>query len=149
MSGIKDSFEFVSLVAAIADDKKAQDIIVLDFRGISILYDFSVIVSAVTRIQTRAIARAIDAHVKKMNLPRRTIQGMPAGSWILMDYGGVVIHIFMERIRTFYDLEELWKDIPRLDPHELKLPEDYSLDGAEPESLLEENEDNKHGETGD
>lgn len=123
MSVIIDNLELASYIVKLADSKKASDILVLDFQGISILYDVFVIASAMTRVQTRAIARAIDEKLKALHTPKRRIQGMAAGTWILMDYGPVVAHIFTEPERAFYDLEELWKDVPRIDVESLRAME--------------------------
>ena len=123
MSVIIETLELASYIVKLADSKKASDILVLDFKGSSILCDIFIIASAMTRVQTRAIARSIDEKLKNLTPPKRKIQGMEAGSWILMDYGPVVAHIFTEPERAFYDLEELWKDVPRIDVESLRAME--------------------------
>jgi len=103
-------------MVAIAEERQAQNIIVLDFRGVSILFDFCVIATGTSRIQTKAIARAIDERMKSLKPQKRQLHGTEFGSWILLDYGAAVTHIFTPQERIFYDLEDLWKDIPRIDP---------------------------------
>ncbi|MDQ7823836.1 MAG: ribosome silencing factor [Candidatus Eremiobacteraeota bacterium] len=144
-----ESRELAILAAVIADAKKAHDVVILDFREESILYDFFVIASALTRRETRAIARAVDERVKALHPSKRIVQGMQSGFWILLDYGGVVVHVFAEQdrdaplkqgflgrrsklvanYREYYDIEGLWKDVPRFDflsePETAKLQEEY------------------------
>jgi ribosome-associated protein len=115
-----NSLELAALMAHIADEKKASNIMVLDFRENSILFDFCIIASAETRIQTKAIARAIDEQVKDLKPPKRQVQGMAYGNWVLLDYGIVVANIFMDWERSFYDLEGFWKNVPRLSTADLK-----------------------------
>jgi len=108
------SKELAALIVALADEKKAENMLILDFNGVSILYDYVLLASASSRVQTRAIARAVDEKVKKLKPFKRHIHGMAFGTWILLDYGTVVLHLFTEKERHFYDLEELWKDVPVL-----------------------------------
>jgi ribosome-associated protein len=114
-----DPRELTAYITAVSEDKKAQDLVILDFRGISILFDFCIIMTGTSRIQTKAIARAIDERVKSIKPHKRQLHGLEFGTWILLDYGMTVAHIFTPQERIFYDLEELWKDIPRLAPSEL------------------------------
>lgn len=95
-------------IAEVAEDKLGHGVVILDLGQISIMCDYFVVVSAPTRIQTRDIARAIDEKLGKMQIEGKPIQGMREGSWILIDYGTVVVHIFLEAERRFYDLEGLW-----------------------------------------
>lgn len=97
--------------AEAAEDKKATRVTVMHLGDASPVSDYFVLASGKTRIQTRAIANAVDEALK--DLPtRRTRQGYQAGNWILLDYGGVVFHIFLEREREFYDLEGLYAKAP-------------------------------------
>lgn len=92
-----------------AEDKKATDIVILDIHEMSPVCDYFVLASGRTRLQTRAIANAIDEKLKEWKVKRRR-QGYRSGGWILLDYGGVVFHIFLDREREYYDLEGLWSD---------------------------------------
>ncbi|MGV8119936.1 MAG: ribosome silencing factor [Candidatus Xenobiia bacterium LiM19] len=114
------SKELTALIIEIAEEKKAENMLILDFDGVSILYDYVLLLSASSRVQTRAIARAVDEKVKKLKPFRRHIHGMAFGTWILLDYGNIVLHIFTEKERHFYDLEELWKDVPLVSPSDFK-----------------------------
>ena len=98
--------------AETADDKLGRDIIVKDLTGLSIVCDYFVITSAPTRVQTKDIARSIEERLKTVGQASKRMQGFREGSWILMDYGIVVVHIFLQSEREFYDLEGLWRDAP-------------------------------------
>lgn len=93
--------------AEAAEGKKAGRLVVLDMQGHSEVSDFFVLADGKTRLQTRAIANAIDEALDEIGLKRRR-QGYQAGGWVLLDYGGVVFHIFLERERDYYNLEGLW-----------------------------------------
>ncbi len=103
----------VDAITALAADKKAQDIVVLDLRGIVGYADFFVICSGNTDRQTKAIHDGIHEGLKQGHgaLPRR-VEGLPEASWILMDYLDVVVHIFTPQTREFYRLERLWGEAP-------------------------------------
>ena len=94
-----------------AEDKKATRVTIMHLGETSPVCDYFVLASGKTRIQTRAIANAIDEKLKDVPV-RRQRQGYHAGNWILLDYGGVVFHIFLERERDYYDLEGLWSKSP-------------------------------------
>ncbi|MBN2373624.1 ribosome silencing factor [bacterium] len=97
-----------------AAEKKAEDIVVLDLRGISGITDFFIICSASTHRQTRAIVQAIDERLAGFEARLDHIEGYPDGIWILMDYTDIVVHIFTKEAREYYALEHLWGDAPRV-----------------------------------
>ena len=105
------------LTAAIAEyalDKKAQDVVALDLRGVSAFTDGFLICSGTSDRQAKAIHDAIHFGLKKEHglLPRR-VEGVTESRWILMDYLDVIVHIFVPETRDFYRLEALWGDVPR------------------------------------
>lgn len=102
--------------AAAADDKKAEDIVVLDMRGISTFTDFFVICSAVSEPQLKAIASSIREQARE-SLDRKTLSadGLPTCQWMVLDFGEVIVHVFHSEKREFYGLENLWSDATRLD----------------------------------
>ncbi len=99
----------------IAEDKKAEDITILDLRNITTLTDSFVICSVTNNRQARAIAQEIQEKLAKLGLRLDHIEGYPDSNWILMDYTDIVIHIFTKEIREYYDLEHLWGDAPRVE----------------------------------
>ena len=107
--------ETVAAVAALADDRKALDIVQLDLRGMIGYADYFVICTGRSDRQTRAIHDGIHAGMKQAHglLPRR-VEGLSEGRWILMDYLDVVVHVFTPETREFYRLEQLWGEAPAL-----------------------------------
>lgn len=93
--------------------KKAKDIVILNVKNNSSFTDYMIICSGATDRQTRAIAEAVQSYLKKAGILPLGVEGEAYGHWILLDYGDVVISIFLESIRAFYDIENLW-DSPRM-----------------------------------
>ncbi len=107
------SAELAERIAAIASDKKAMDIRVIDLRGIVSYTDFFVICSGNSERQTKAIHDAIHQSLKDEQglLPRRA-EGSGEARWILLDYLDCVVHIFTPEARSYYRLEQLWGEAP-------------------------------------
>ncbi len=103
------------LCARVAADNKARDILVLDMRGVTALYDFFVLASGSSRRQIHTLAEEIDAALHAEGEQRLSIEGYEASKWVVQDYGDIVVHIFDPDAREYYALEELWADAPRLD----------------------------------
>jgi len=95
-------------------EKKAKDLIILKVKEISAFADYFIISSVTSDRQVRAVAAAIQENLKKAGILPLGIEGEAAGQWILMDYNDVIIHIFLDTVRTFYDLERLWSEAPRM-----------------------------------
>ena len=102
-----------SLEAAL--DKKAADPVVLDLRGHSQLADYFVIVSGRSDTQVQAITDAIEAHLSALGERPLHVEGREHGQWVLIDFGDVVVHVFNEPVRAFYDLERLWSRAPHME----------------------------------
>ncbi len=94
--------------------KKATDIVVLDVRGLTSIADFFIICSGSSNRQVMAIAEFIQIYLKKHGIKPLSVEGVKEGHWILLDYGHVLIHVFYEPLRSFYDLEGLWTDAKRI-----------------------------------
>ncbi len=110
-----DSKEIAIACAKIADQKKAQDIVILDVDKISSITDYFVICSAINERQLRAIADEIDKELKKLSIKKYGMEGYREAKWVLIDYGDFIIHIFEKEIRYYYDLELLWGDAPKVE----------------------------------
>ncbi len=95
-------------------DKKAEDVLVLDVRGLTSYAEYFVIMTADSDRQAGAIADAIDEQLEAQGATKVGAEGHSGGRWVLIDYGDVVAHVFQPEARTFYDLEGLWADAPRL-----------------------------------
>jgi ribosome-associated protein len=109
-----DSKKIAIACAKIADDKKAQDIVILDVDKISSITDYFVICSAINERQLHAIADDIDKEMKKVSVKKLGMEGYREGKWVLIDYGDFIVHIFEKEIRGYYDLEMLWGDAPKV-----------------------------------
>src|SRR5262249_23274791 len=103
------------LCAHVAEDHKARDIVILDMRGLTPLYDFFVIVTGNGRRQIHTLAEEMDASLRALGERRLSIEGYEASKWVVQDYGDLVVHVFDPDTRTYYGLEDLWADAPRLD----------------------------------
>ncbi len=99
----------VKTIAEIIKDKKGEDILILDMRGLTIT-DYFIIVTANSTTHAGAIMEEIEKKLKLRGYQPIGIEGIPHNHWILMDYGDIVIHIFLEEFRELYDLERLWYD---------------------------------------
>lgn len=93
-----------------AEEKKAYDITVLNIGSVSIVADYFVIVNGRSSIHTQSIAEEIEDTLEEVGLTPLRKEGFREGQWILLDYGDVVIHVFQESERRFYNLERLWGD---------------------------------------
>jgi len=100
--------DLVDIVRAAAEDKKGEDITVLDLDGRTIVADAFVVVTGRSVIQTRSIADAIAEAVRAAGLHVARTEGYADGGWILIDLGTVVVHVFTPEQRAFYNLERLW-----------------------------------------
>ena len=97
-----------------ASEKKALDLVVLDVAELTSIADVFIICSGRSNRQVNAIADTIVTNLKKHKIKPLSVEGTGEGHWILLDYGHVVIHIFYEPVREFFDLEGLWVDAKRI-----------------------------------
>lgn len=94
------------------DDKRAEDIVVLNMQGISLLSDYFLICTGSSERQVQAIAREVKDQAEKSGHEVKRMEGFDAGRWVLVDAGDVVTHIFHKDERSYYNLERLWGDAP-------------------------------------
>jgi ribosome-associated protein len=101
-------------IAQLLLDKKASDVLVIDVRGMSSYADYIVLASAESDRQVSAMAEHVHVKIKEEDglYPAGT-EGKETGQWVLLDYNQVVVHLFLNDVRAFYDLEGLWADAPR------------------------------------
>lgn len=109
-----DARERASLCARIADDNRGRNILVLQMKGLVDWVDFIVLVTGSSRRQNVAIANEIETALKVVGDERVNVEGLEVGNWIVLDYADVVIHIFNDEKREYYELEHLWEDAPRI-----------------------------------
>ena len=102
------------LAAEVCDDKKAKEIVVLDVRKITSISDYFIVASTSNERQARAIAEEMRMRLKEMGRREMGVEGMDDARWVLQDFGDIVLHIFHESQREFYDIEGLWADAKRV-----------------------------------
>jgi ribosome-associated protein len=115
-----ESWEKALLCAQAALDKKAYDLVILEVGEFTSIAEYFVICTGRSDIQVQAISRAIEEALAKAKTKPLAIEGYTHGQWILMDCGDVIVHIFYETARQFYNIEGLWGQVPRQ-----QLPEPY------------------------
>lgn len=100
------------MLVDLISDKKGEDILLLDTRPVSVIADYFVIATADNTRQMKAIADDIQRQLKKQRLLPLGVEGTSESGWILLDYNGVIVHLFSRAMRDFYHLEELWAHAP-------------------------------------
>lgn len=111
-----DSARSLAIDAArLAHDRHGEDILVLDLRGISPVTDYFVIVTGTSGRQMRSLADDLSRHGKNIKQKVWQVAGMDSGEWILLDFVDVVVHLFDEEHRRYYDLELIWGEAPRVE----------------------------------
>jgi ribosome-associated protein len=107
--------EKAAFTSRVAVDKKAVDVVVHDMRQASSITDYFLICSGGSERQVRAIADGIDEQLTQSGIASLGVEGYREGRWILMDYGDVIVHVFSQETREFYDLERLWANAPKIE----------------------------------
>ncbi len=115
----KSGLELATICARTALDSKAEDLLVLDVRGISSFTDYFVIMSGRSTRHVQGLAELIEAELRSKRVSSKHSEGLNEGMWVLLDFGDLVTHIFYKGQRDFYDLEGLWHDAPRVKLQEL------------------------------
>lgn len=110
----KDAVPALDLYIKAASEKKAQDLVVLDVADLTSIADAFIICSGRSNRQVNAIADSIVVNLKKKKIKPLSVEGTGEGHWVLLDYGHVIIHVFYEPVREFFDLEGLWVDAKRI-----------------------------------
>jgi len=109
-----NSLEKAKKIGEIIDNKKGEDVSVLKVAGITSITDYYVIATAKNTIHAKSLCDEIEEKMRKSDIQPRNIEGYQSAMWILMDYDNVIVHIFYEETRKFYDLERLWMDAERI-----------------------------------
>ena len=110
--------EMASVACRALEDKKGEDIRVIDISEISVLADYFVIASGSNQNQVQAMVDNVDETLGRAGFEAKQIEGTRNSSWVLMDYGDMIVHVFDEENRLFYDLERIWRDGKVLDVNE-------------------------------
>lgn len=107
--------ELVNIAVKAADDKRAEDIVALNMKGISLIADYFIICHGNSDKQVQAIAREMKEKAEENHVMVKRIEGFDEARWILIDMGDVVAHVFHRDERSYYNLERLWGDAPQED----------------------------------
>ena len=110
MSTVSTEKMMAQIACKAIDDKKGQDIKVIDIHNVSVIADYFVIASGTNSNQVQAIVDNVEEQLGRAGFEAKQIEGKRNSSWILMDYGDVIVHVFDEENRLFYDLERIWRD---------------------------------------
>ena len=114
-----ETIEQVKLAVQALEEKKAEDIKVIDIKGVSSIADYFVIATGNNNNQLLAMKDAVDEEMYKNHIHAKQIEGNTSSTWILMDYQDVIVHLFSAEDRHFYDIERIWRDGSFLDIHNL------------------------------
>ena len=109
------SLELAKEIAKILDSKKGVEITAISVKDLTIISDYFVIASGTSSTQVKALADAVEMKLKEQGVAPNKIEGHRSNTWILMDYGTVIVHVFLNETRDFYQLERLWADGEKVD----------------------------------
>jgi ribosome-associated protein len=103
------------VAARAADDKGAEDVVILEVGDVLVVADEFVVASATNDRQVRAIVDEVERQVAEAGLSKPLrVEGRDERKWVLLDYGDVVVHVFLREVREYYELERLWADVPQI-----------------------------------
>ena len=105
-----NSSEIAKLAIAALEDKKAEDIKVIDISEVSVIADYFIIANGTNRSQIQTLSDHVEEILGKAGVPLKQVEGYDNANWILLDFRDVIIHIFDQENRLFYDLERIWRD---------------------------------------
>lgn len=109
------SLEIAELAVRALDSKRAKDILVLETTDITVLADYFILCTATSTTQIKTLADEVDKALREKGEPALRTEGYRGGGWVLVDFGAIVVHIFLKDIREFYSLERLWRDAREVD----------------------------------
>lgn len=115
----KNSKELVKIAVNALEEKKAIDIKVIDISNVSVIADYFIIASGTNRNQVQAMADSVEEDLGKAGFPSKQVEGYNTANWILMDFEDIIVHVFDNENRLFYDLERIWRDGKEVSVEEL------------------------------
>lgn len=111
--------EAAKIACTALEEKKGEDVKVIDIRTISVIADYFILADGENQNQLQAMQDAVDEALTKAGIHAKQIEGNRNSTWILMDYGDIIVHIFSKEDRLFYDLERIWRDGVLIKPEDL------------------------------
>lgn len=107
---LENSKTMAQIAIKALEEKKAEDIKVIDISNVSVIADYFIIASGMNRNQIQAMCDEVDEKLTRAGHPVKQIEGYDTANWVLLDFGDIIVHIFDQENRLFYDLERIWKD---------------------------------------
>lgn len=114
-----NSKAMLKLAVAALEDKKGEDIKVIDIREVSVIADYFIIASGMNKNQVQALVDNVEEALGRVGYEPKQVEGYQTANWILLDFGDIIVHIFDSENRLFYDLERIWRDGKLIDTKEL------------------------------
>lgn len=111
----KTDLEIIKEVITFLDDRKAEEIVALDLREHANIADYFIIATGANKPHLKALYDGLQKLFKTVGFKGYHKEGVPDSGWMIMDYNGIMVHIFERELREFYDLEKLWKDAPSIE----------------------------------
>lgn len=111
----KNAKEMVKTAVAALQDKKGEDIRVIDISGVTVIADYFIIASGSNPNQVQALVDNVEEQMYKAGYDDPRLEGYNTASWVLLDYNDVIVHVFSQDDRLFYDLERIWRDGKEID----------------------------------
>lgn len=113
------SRELAKIAMDALEDKKVEDLRIIDISEVSIMADYFIIGSGSSQTQVRALANNVEEKLQEASVTPRQIEGYQSASWILMDFNDIIVHVFNSEDRLFYNLEKIWLDGKQIQPSDL------------------------------
>ena len=111
--------ELVKNIVEALEDKKAEDIHIIDIQEVSSIADYFIIASGTNKNQVQALVDNVDETLGRAGYEAKQMEGYATANWVLLDYSDIIVHVFDSENRLFYDLERIWRDGKQVDPEEL------------------------------
>lgn len=106
----KKASELAKLATQALEDKKAEDISVIDISEVSVIADYFIIAGGSNRSQIQALSDSVEEKLGRAGCPVKQIEGYDTANWVLLDFGDIIVHVFDKENRLLYDLERIWRD---------------------------------------
>jgi ribosome-associated protein len=106
--------KLAEICASLCQEKKAENVVILDLENRSSVADYFVICSGYSDRQVAAVAEHVFRKMQEMGIKARSKEGLSEGRWALLDFGSVIVHVFQDQLRDYFHIESLWADAPRI-----------------------------------
>lgn len=114
-----DSREMARIAVRALEDKKGEEIRIIDISNVSVIADYFIIANGTNINQVKALADSVQEELYKAGIEAKQIEGYNSASWILMDFSDIIVHVFSQEDRLFYDLERIWRDGQLINPSDI------------------------------